>query len=134
MGVMAAGFLLLSGLGYGLGRWSAGELGHSAKEGRMGDAGPPIIRPWWVRAVLPPRTSRSAARSRLGVCALLGWVGLLIAVTESVRGTLLGGIAVPVGLAGGVLGLAGAIWCWLAARWVNRNATWGAPISGRESQ
>jgi hypothetical protein len=88
-------------------------------------------RPLWVRCVAREGTMRNAARTQVRIYLVLAICGLLVACSALLRAALPveGGAflienRLPLGLAGACLGAAGAIWCWLAIRWVDRNGKW----------
>ena len=81
-------------------------------------------RPLWVSLVLRERMKRPAAKTMIGVFGLLFGLAVLTAAVESESSSVLGTLALPIGLAGAGLSAAGAIWSWLALRWVDRNGTW----------
>jgi hypothetical protein len=81
-------------------------------------------RPLWVRVVTREATKRPAAQVQACIFAFIACIGLLTAAIESASTSILGALAMPLGLAGACLGAVGAIWCWLAVRWVDRNGKW----------
>ena len=81
-------------------------------------------RPLWVRWVVRAEMKRTAALALVSMFGLLTAIGLLAAAIESASSSFLGALAVPIGLAGAGLCAAGAVWSWLAVRWVDRNGKW----------
>jgi hypothetical protein len=82
-------------------------------------------RPLWVRLAARAGAKRQTIMAQVGGFVLLTGIGLLVAALESGSSSVLGALALPLGLAGAVLGGGAALWCWLAARWVDRNSRWG---------
>ncbi len=84
----------------------------------------PERRPQWVRLVMRESMKRSAALPLAGLFVLLTCLGLLAVAIELGSSSFLGALALPVGLTGACICAAGAVWSWLAIRWVDRNGKW----------
>jgi hypothetical protein len=82
------------------------------------------LRPLWVRIAARQGTRRPVSLIQVGIFGLLACIGLGTAVIESGSSSILGALALSLGLALACLGAAGAVWCWLAVRWVDRNGKW----------
>jgi hypothetical protein len=82
-------------------------------------------RPLWVRLVMREEMKRSAA---LVLASIFGLLTFCIALADTLIWSsgsyFLGSLALPLGLVSACLGAAGALWCWLALRWVDRNGKW----------
>lgn len=81
-------------------------------------------RPLWVRLLVRDGTKRPIALGQVSGFVILACIGGLTAAIESASSTILGALARPGGLAVACLCAAGAVWCWLAVRWVDRNGKW----------
>ena len=94
-------------------------------------------RPLWVRCVAREGTKRPAAKAQIRVYATIGCIGLLytsvgVARSQAVAAgyewpagdSFLGVNKLLFGLIGVFLGAGGALWCWLAIRWVDRHGKW----------
>jgi len=81
-------------------------------------------RPLWVRVLLGEGTKRSAALAQVSIFVLIACIGLLTGANESASSSVLGAVALPLGLASACLGAIGAVWCRLAVRWVDRHGKW----------
>ena len=90
----------------------------------MVTSGQPANRPVWVRAVALDGTRRDTVRTQRGLFAALACAGLGTFSVEWSSDTVLGAVARPVALAAAGIGLVGALWTWLALRWVDRRGTW----------
>jgi len=90
----------------------------------MADEGRHEPRPLWVRMVVRDKMKRPAALVVVGIFVLLACHCLLTVAVESASRFVLGAIALPLGIAGTCLCGIGAVWCWLAIRWVDRNGKW----------
>ena len=87
--------------------------------------------PLWVRFAAREGMKRSAAVAQVrtyiivaggGFCWM--FMGLLNQYIEPPIQSFLIANGLPIGLTGIVLGVSGALWCWLSMRWVDRNGTW----------
>ena len=81
-------------------------------------------RPLWVRFAARDRTKRQTAVVQVGGFVLLTGIGLEVAAIESGSSSLLGGLALLLGLAEACLCAGAALWSWIALRWVDRNSKW----------
>jgi len=81
-------------------------------------------RPWWVRTFLREHTKRIMAIGQVSMFLVISALGWIITSFEYSSDTELGKYAMTIGLIVAVLGLASAIWCRLAIRWVDRNGKW----------
>ena len=81
-------------------------------------------RPLWVRLVNREGMKRPAALVVVILFCLLACFGLLLVVIESGSSSILGALAFPLALTSACLSTAGALWCWLAVRWVDRKGKW----------
>jgi hypothetical protein len=74
--------------------------------------------------VMRDRMKRSTALALVSIFVLLTCCCLLTVAIESASSSVLGAIALPLGITGTCLCGIGAVWCWLAIRWVDRNGKW----------
>ena len=81
-------------------------------------------RPSWVWLAIGRASTRRAALSHLTILGLNLSLFLGITGVESASQTVLGKIALALGLAGTVFGVISMLWVWLAVRWVDRNGQW----------
>jgi hypothetical protein len=102
----------------------------------MPDAQQQVARPLWVRCVARDGTKRTAARNQVRIYVMLmlcglGWacVGLFHKIIPVETDFFLIANRLPFGLTMACLGAAGAIWCWLAVRWVDRNGEWAEALA-----
>lgn len=91
---------------------------------RMADEKRHEPRPLWVRMVVRDTMKRPAALVVVGIFVLLACCCLLAVAIESASSSELGAIALPLGITATCLSGIGAVWCWLAIRWVDRNSKW----------
>jgi hypothetical protein len=70
------------------------------------------------------RVKRATALTQVSGFVLLAGIGLAVAGIESGSTSLLGSLAVPIGLAEAGVCAVAALWSWLAVRWVDRHCQW----------
>jgi hypothetical protein len=81
-------------------------------------------RPLWVRFMVREKTKRPVAFVHVMILGLFGCIDLVLAVTRPTSSLIFPAITRPVVLLVGGVCAAFGIWCWLAARWVDKNGTW----------
>ena len=80
--------------------------------------------PWWVLIALRHGKRRDAAVFAILV-AILGQLSLIFAIVAIWNESTSGRILFCLQLLGGCIFLGGAIWYWLAIRWIDRKGQWG---------
>ncbi len=81
-------------------------------------------RPLWVRFAAREGTKRQTAVAQVAGLVLLSCIGFLVEAIESDSNSIMGAVALPLGLIVAGLCAGAALWSWLAVRWVDRNSEW----------